>query len=134
MSWWNIKCAAILPIWRPNPKCPFDRIPGEAYYDGTVEPEVQLVSYMDNLPLEEFAGRSSEPDEPEENPEEDPEEDPEDEEDDPEDEEDDPEEDSDYCSCCESDDDDDEDSEYCSCSDTEDEYEDGDEEEDEDAD
>jgi hypothetical protein len=65
-SWWNIKCAAILPMWRPNVKCPFDRIPGEQYYDGTIEPEVQLVPYFDNLPFEEFSGRSSEPLEPEE--------------------------------------------------------------------
>jgi hypothetical protein len=114
-AWWNIKCAAILPFWRPNPKCPFDRIPGEEYYDGTVEPEVELTPYVDNLPLEEFLGRSSEPVEPEEEeyepggPEE-PEEDPEDTEDDQEEDEEDPddteEEDSEYCECSDDDDDD----------------------------
>ena len=104
-AWWNIKCAAILPMWRPNHKCPFDRIPGEKYYDNSTEPHVELASYTDNLPLEEFLGRSSEPTEPEGEPE-DPEGDPE-EDTDPEDE------------------------EYCECSEDEDEDDDGDEEDDE---
>lgn len=102
-AWWNIKCAAILPMWRPNHKCPFDRIPGEKYYDNSTEPHVELISYTDNLPLEEFSGRSSEPTEPEVDPGE-----PEDPENDPEDE------------------------EYCECSDDEDEEDDDDDDDDDD--
>lgn len=62
-AWWNIKCAAILPMWRPNEKCPFDRIPGDEYYDGVVEPFVDLEPYTDNMPWQEYAV-SSGPDEP----------------------------------------------------------------------
>ncbi|KAH0274074.1 hypothetical protein KCU91_g5530, partial [Aureobasidium melanogenum] len=58
-AWWNIKCAAILQIWRPNEKCPFDRIPGDEYYDGVVEPFVELEPYTDNMPWQEFAVSSS---------------------------------------------------------------------------
>ncbi|KAK6005830.1 hypothetical protein QM012_007472 [Aureobasidium pullulans] len=62
-AWWNIKCAAILPMWRPNPKCPFDRIPGDKYYDGVIEPAVELEPYTDNMPWQESI-TSSAPDGP----------------------------------------------------------------------
>ncbi|KAH0382639.1 hypothetical protein KCU92_g6073, partial [Aureobasidium melanogenum] len=62
-AWWNIKCAAILPMWRPNPKCPFDRLEGEVYYDGIIEPAVKLEPYTDNMPWQEYVV-SSGPDEP----------------------------------------------------------------------
>ncbi|KAI4719184.1 hypothetical protein E4T48_04529 [Aureobasidium sp. EXF-10727] len=64
-TWWNIKCAAILPMWRPNPKCPFDRIAGEKYYDGLIEQEVEVEPYIDNMPWEEMVvDRPGSPDEP----------------------------------------------------------------------
>lgn len=66
-AWWNIKCAAILPMWRPNPKCPFDRLPGHKYYDGVTEPVVELEPYTDNMPWQEYIVSSApgEPAEPE---------------------------------------------------------------------
>ncbi|KAG9691293.1 hypothetical protein KCU95_g8134, partial [Aureobasidium melanogenum] len=58
-AWWNIKCAAILPMWRPNGKCPFDRLPGHKYYDGVIEPFVDLEPYTDNMPWQEYTVSSN---------------------------------------------------------------------------
>ncbi|CAD0050882.1 unnamed protein product [Aureobasidium pullulans] len=51
--WWNIKCSFLWFTHRPNPKCPWDRLAGEKYYNGDLEPEVKLEPYIDHLPVGE---------------------------------------------------------------------------------
>ncbi|KAI5204794.1 hypothetical protein E4T39_03461 [Aureobasidium subglaciale] len=54
VAWWNVKCTLILPAWRPNHKCPLDRIAGTIYWDGKIEEEVELEPLTDNMPTDEW--------------------------------------------------------------------------------
>ncbi|KAI5272333.1 hypothetical protein E4T47_04399 [Aureobasidium subglaciale] len=54
VAWWNIKCTLILSAWRPNHKCPLDRIAGTEYWDGRIEEEVELEPLTDNMPVNEW--------------------------------------------------------------------------------
>ncbi|KAI5198509.1 hypothetical protein AUEXF2481DRAFT_33210 [Aureobasidium subglaciale EXF-2481] len=53
-AWWNIKCTLILSAWRPNHKCPLDRIAGTEYWDGQIEEEIEMEPLTDHMPVNEW--------------------------------------------------------------------------------